>query len=146
MSTTLPPGKRRARPGAHAMALAVVFAALATLPAAAADTSAAEQLARFSTQAGAPGNAEHGRVLFTTRQGGEWSCSSCHGNPPTRTGQHASTGKDIAPLAPAFNTGAFTDSARVDKWFRRNCKDVLARECSPAEKADVLAYLIGLRR
>lgn len=146
MSTTLPPGKRRARPGAHAMALAVVFAALATLPAAAADTSAAEQLARFSALAGAPGNAEHGRVLFTTRQGGEWSCSSCHGNPPTRTGQHASTGKDIAPLAPAFNTGAFTDSARVDKWFRRNCKDVLARECSPAEKADVLAYLIGLRR
>ena len=160
MSTTLPPGKRRARPGAHAMALAVVFAALATLPAAAADTSppggcashqytntsAAEQLTRFSALAGAPGNAEHGRVLFTTRQGGEWSCSSCHGNPPTRTGQHASTGKDIAPLAPAFNTGAFTDSARVDKWFRRNCKDVLARECSPAEKADVLAYLIGLRR
>ena len=39
-----------------------------------------------------------------------------------------------------------TDSARVDKWFRRNCKDVLARECSAAEKADVLAYLIGLGR
>ena len=146
MSKTRLPGKQQARLGAPGMALVVVLATLASLPAAAADTSAAEQLARFSAQAGAPGNAEQGRVLFTTRHGGAWSCSSCHGNPPTGTGQHASTGKDIAPLAPAFNTRAFTDSARVDKWFRRNCKDVLARECSAAEKADVLAYLIGLGR
>ncbi|MFN3630954.1 MAG: DUF1924 domain-containing protein, partial [Casimicrobiaceae bacterium] len=28
---------------------------------------------------------------------------------------------------------------------RRNCKDVLSRECSAAEKADVLAYLIRLK-
>ena len=35
---------------------------------------------------------------------------------------------------------------KVDKWFRRNCKDVLARECSAAEKADVLAWLISLKR
>ena len=146
MSKTRPPGKQQPRLGAPGMALVVVLATLASLPAAAADTSATEQLARFSAQAGSPGNAEQGRVLFTTRLGGEWSCSSCHGNPPIRTGQHASTGKDIAPLAPAANARAFTDSARVDKWFRRNCKDVLARECSAAEKADVLAYPIGLGR
>ncbi len=47
-------------------------------------------------------------------------------------------------MAPAVNPKAFTDSAKVDKWFRRNCNDVLNRECSAAEKADVLAYLIGL--
>ena len=29
------------------------------------------------------------------------------------------------PLAPAANPKAFTDTARVDKWFRRNCNDVL---------------------
>ena len=40
---------------------------------------------------------------------------------------------------------AFTDSAKVDKWFRRNCKDVLQRECAPGEKADVLAYLLSLK-
>jgi hypothetical protein len=130
---------------AHA-ALVFMLAVSAAPPAAAADTSAAEQLARWSAQAGATGNAERGGRFFTSRHGGDWSCSSCHGNPPTRAGQHASTGKDIAPLAPAFNPSAFTDSARVDKWFRRNCKDVLARECSAAEKADVLAYLIGLGR
>lgn len=111
----------------------------------AADTSPAQQLERFSAQAGAPGQPERGRVLFTTRQGGEWSCASCHGNPPTAPGKHAGTGKAIEPLAPAANPKAFTDTAKVDKWLRRNCNDVLKRECSADEKADLLAYLIGLR-
>lgn len=146
MSTPITAGKRRFPHAAACATLAIVLTALATLPAAAAETSAAQQLAHWSAQAGAPGNAEQGRAFFTGRHGGEWSCSSCHGNPPTVAGRHASTGKDIAALAPAFNPRAFTDSARVDKWFRRNCRDVLERECSAAEKADVLAYLIGLRR
>lgn len=111
----------------------------------AADTSPARQLERFTAQAATPGQAERGRVFFTSRQGGEWSCASCHGNPPTQPGKHASTGKSIDPMAPATNPNVFTDTAKVDKWFRRNCKDVLARECSAGEKADVLAYLIGLR-
>ncbi len=109
------------------------------------DTSPAAQLERWRSQAGAPAQAERGRVFFQSRHGGEWSCASCHGSPPTRPGEHASTGKAIAPMAPAFNSKAFTDTAKVDKWFRRNCKDVLSRECSPAEKADVLAYLISLK-
>jgi hypothetical protein len=29
--------------------------------------------------------------------------------------------------------------------FRRNCKDVLNHECSPGEKADLLAWLISLK-
>jgi cytochrome c peroxidase len=111
----------------------------------AADTSPARQLERFSAQAATPGQAERGRVLFTSRQGGEWSCSSCHGNPPIKPGKHASTGKTIDPMAPAANANAFTDTAKVDKWFRRNCKDVLQRECSAGEKADVLAYVMGLK-
>ena len=111
----------------------------------AADTSAADQLQRWSTQAGAPGNVAQGKVFFTSRHGADWSCASCHGTPPTARGEHASTGKSIAPMAPAFNAKAFTDSAKVDKWFRRNCQDVLNRECRAAEKADVLAYLLSLK-
>ena len=38
-----------------------------------------------------------------------------------------------------------TDEAKVDKWFRRNCNDVLSRECTAVEKADVLAYLNALK-
>lgn len=111
----------------------------------AADTSPAQQLDRFSTQTATPGQAERGRVFFTSRQGGEWSCASCHGNPPTTPGKHANTGKSIDSMAPAANPKVFTDTAKVDKWFRRNCKDVLQRECSAGEKADVLAYLISLK-
>lgn len=114
-------------------------------PARAADTTPAQQLERFAAQAGAPGQAERGRGFFTSRHGGEWSCASCHGQAPTAGGKHASTGKAIDPLAPAFNPRAFTDGAKVDKWFRRNCKDVLQRECSAGEKADVLAFLLSLK-
>lgn len=137
-------GRRHHGPGlAAALALALALGPTATSWAA--DTSAAQQLSRWSSEAGSPGVAERGRVFFTSTHGAEWSCASCHGQPPTKTGKHANTGKQIDPLAPAFNPQAFTETAKVDKWFRRNCKDVLQRECSPGEKADVMAYLLSLK-
>jgi cytochrome c peroxidase len=111
----------------------------------AADTTPAQQLSHWTAQAGTPAKAEQGEALFNKRHGGEWSCASCHGSPPTTQGKHASTGKSIAPLAPAFNAKALSDTAKTDKWFKRNCKDVLSRECSAQEKADVLAYLTSLK-
>jgi hypothetical protein len=109
------------------------------------DTTPAGQLARFNQEAGAPGQAARGEAFFNATHGGEWSCASCHGKPPVGVGKHASTGKAIQPLAPAKNPERFTDVAKVDKWFKRNCKDVLSRECSAAEKADVMAYLTSLK-
>ena len=88
---------------------------------------------------------ERGQQLFTNRQGREWSCSSCHGAVPTQAGRHASTGKPIAPLAPAANPERFVDAAKTEKWFRRSCNDVMGRECSPAEKADVISWLRTLK-
>lgn len=86
-------------------------------------------------------SAQRGAQFFNARHGGEWSCASCHGSPPTGQGKHAKTGKAIAPLAPAVNAERFADEAKVEKWFRRNCNDVLGRACTPSEKADVLAYV-----
>jgi hypothetical protein len=108
-------------------------------------TSPQAQLQHWQAVAGQVGQAARGQLFFTKQHGGEWSCASCHGQPPTQSSQHASTGKSLSPLAPAFHAGRFTDSAKVDKWFKRNCKDVLSRECTAIEKADVLAYLIGLK-
>ena len=108
-------------------------------------TSPSAQMERFSAEAGRPGVVELGRQFFVKKHGGEWSCASCHGESPTRSGRHASTGKVLEPLAPAFNPKSLTDTARVDKWFRRNCKDVLSRECTAGEKADVLAWLNSLK-
>ena len=135
------------RPTALTTLVALVASLWLATPAQAGDATTPEaQLQRWTAEAGTPGNAERGRTFFTTKHGGEWSCSSCHNAPPTTDGKHASTGKPIAPMAPAFNAKAFTDAAKVDKWFRRNCKDVVSRECSAAEKADVLAYLVAQKR
>jgi hypothetical protein len=117
------------------------FAGLAS----AGDTTPQQQLRRWTQEAGRTANVRAGQTFFMHAHGREWSCASCHGTPPARDGKHASTGKRIAPLAPAFNPQALTQSARTDKWFRRNCNDVLGRECSAGEKADVLAYLLQLQ-
>jgi cytochrome c peroxidase len=106
----------------------------------------AEQLSSLTAQAGRSPNPAQGQKFFNATHGREWSCASCHNAVPTGDGKHASTGKAISPLAPAFNPQRFTDVAKSEKWFRRNCNDVLARECTAAEKADVLAWLVSLKR
>ncbi len=126
---------------------ALLFGAMALtawLPSARAATPA-ELQAGYTAQAGGVANAARGQQFFNARQGREWSCASCHGAVPSQAGKHASTGKAITALAPAFNPERFTDPVKVEKWFRRNCNDVAARECSAAEKADVMAWLLTLK-
>jgi hypothetical protein len=125
----------------QATALLACTAALSTAHAA----TAADALAGFTAQTGTAAVAARGQEFFTKTHGRDWSCASCHGAVPTQTGKHASTGKPISPLAPAFNAERFTDKAKTDKWFRRNCNDVVGRECTASEKADVLSWLITLK-
>ena len=125
--------------------LCAAFATCAALAPAAQAATTAQLQAGYSAQAGTPASPERGQQLFTTRHGTEWSCSSCHGALPTQTGKHASTGKPIGAMAPAFNPERFSDAAKAEKWFRRNCNDVVGRECSAAEKADVLSWLLTLK-
>ena len=117
----------------------------AVSPLTASAVSPAEQLASYSARAGEIASPARGQQLFTTTHSRDWSCASCHGVVPTAPGRHAVTGKAIAALAPAVDAARFSDSAKTEKWFRRNCNDVLGRECSAAEKADVLAWLLSLK-
>ena len=89
-------------------------------------------------------DASRGEQFFKSRHGSDWSCSTCHTENPTAMGQHTVTKKDIKPMAPSANPERFTDTAKVEKWFKRNCKDVLKRECTAQEKGDVLTYLMSL--
>ncbi len=73
------------------------------------------------------------------------ACVACHTDSPSQAGRHAVTGKSIQPLAPATNAERFTDPAKVEKWFRRNCKEVVGRECLAGEKADFVAFVMGGR-
>ena len=101
-------------------------------------------LKTYDAQSGKASPAK-GEQFFNTKHGKEWSCASCHENPPNHDTKHIVTGKVIKPLAPAANPERFTDTAKVDKWFKRNCNDVLGRECSAQEKADVLSWLLTVK-
>ena len=90
---------------------------------------------------------ERGRAFFfASHTGGKADtpgCTSCHTKDLTGPGQ-TRAGKRIEPMAPSVVPTRYSDSANVEKWFKRNCQDVLGRECSAAEKADILAFLVGL--
>ena len=125
--------------------------ALATLGMASAVAGAADSpsslMAQYAKQAGVPVStlsAPRGAALYRTehpgRDGRAVSCAACHTANPTEAGR-TRVGKRIEPLAPAANPQRFTDAAKVEKWFRRNCQDVLQRECSAQEKGDFIAWL-----
>lgn len=113
----------------------------------AAAESPASLMAHYAQQAGvasstlspARGEAFY-RAEHPGREGGKQSCATCHSASPMQTGK-TRVGKPIEPLAPAANPQRFTDAAKVEKWFRRNCKDVLQRECTAQEKGDFIAWL-----
>jgi hypothetical protein len=96
-----------------------------------------------------PFSADTGRSAWTqeypsSRGGGARSCASCHGTDPVQSGRHAETGKPIEPMAVSVNIARLTDPAKVEKWFRRNCRWTLGRECTPQEKGDFVQYLSTL--
>ena len=88
-----------------------------------------------------------GRTLYST----EWglgkpdtpACTSCHGQDPRGSGQ-TRAGKSIDPLALSASPDRFSDPEEVEKWFGRNCRGVLGRECTPLEKGDFITYMSGL--
>jgi hypothetical protein len=91
-------------------------------------------------------SAARGDAFFHARHAGGKpetpTCTSCHTDNPKARGK-TRAGKVIEPMAASANPKRFTDAADVEKWFRRNCNDVLGRACTPAEKGDVLTYLLG---
>jgi len=90
-------------------------------------------------------SATRGENFFRVKHGNEWSCTSCHTENPAATGKHAKTDKPIDPMAPSANAERFTNPKKIEKWFKRNCNDVLDRVCTPQEKGDVLSYLLTVK-
>ena len=91
-------------------------------------------------------SAERGRALHTqTFTGGKPdtpSCTTCHGK-DTRAAGRTLAGKPIEPVALSANPLRYTDPAKVEKWFKRNCTEVLGRQCSAREKGDWLAFMLS---
>lgn len=105
-------------------------------------------LAGYASQAGVSSfSADAGRALFMSQNtGGKAatpSCSTCHTTDPTAQGR-TRVGKVIAPMAVSRSPDRFTDAEKVEKWFGRNCRSVLGRECTPEEKGNYIAYMMSL--
>jgi hypothetical protein len=71
------------------------------------------------------------------------SCTTCHTKDARAEGMTRAL-KPIAPMAVSKTPDRFTDPDKVEKWFLRNCRTVLGRECTPIEKGDVITYLSSL--
>lgn len=106
----------------------------------------AERLTAYQAEGAGPFDAARGAEMWIHnhtdgKTGQPRSCASCHTDNLTSSGKHARTGKEIAPMAPSVNPQRLTDIKEIEKWFSRNCKWTLGRECTPQEKGDFLVYL-----
>ena len=93
-------------------------------------------------------SARAGEELFLStrlhsKKGKQRGCTTCHTDDPSAKGR-TQVGKSIEPISPATNPDRFTDPKKVGKWFKRNCKWVLERECTPVEKGNFLTYMLSL--
>lgn len=107
---------------------------------------AAETLDRYRELGAGPFNAESGRALWISSNSPKpgaaaRSCADCHGTDLSLAGRHKRTGKRIEPMSPRVNPERLTDNRKIEKWFKRNCKWTLGRECTPQEKGDLILFI-----
>jgi hypothetical protein len=127
----------------------VLFLAVAAaFPAAARADTVADLLKQYETQGASRFNASTAEAMWTktftdAKSGEPRKCATCHSDDLRRTGKHAVTGKAIEPLAPSANPKRLTDAEHIEKWFSRNCKWTLGRECTAQEKGDFLVMIRG---
>jgi len=125
-----------------------------------ADTTTAQKLADKYAAAAKTADAkwagptvEEGKAFFTreviqfkgdrNNQGKPLACASCHTSNPADAGKHIVTGKKIAPLSPAVNPKRFANLAKVEERFSKHCHEVVGSDCTPAEKASFITYLLS---
>lgn len=105
-----------------------------------------ELLKTYASQGAPKANAEQGKLMwqktFKSKNGiKDRSCASCHTKDLSASGKHVKTHKTIKPMSPSVNPQRLSKIKKVEKWFKRNCKWTLNRECSSQEKADFLVYI-----
>ncbi|PLY13882.1 MAG: hypothetical protein C0631_12715 [Sedimenticola sp.] len=126
-----------------------VTALLLSIPFYAQADAVSDLEAEYQAQGGTNFNATAGEALWNkefidAKKGDKRSCTKCHTADLKKPGKHARTGKAIEPMAPTVNPKRLTEVKQIKKWFVRNCKWTLGRECTAQEKGDFLAYLKNL--
>ena len=103
-------------------------------------------LKEYKSQGAGPADAKQGEILwqktYLNKAGvSERSCTSCHTKQLSNVGKHIRTNKEIKPMSPLANPQRLTNIKKINKWFKRNCKWTMGRECSAQEKANILVYI-----
>jgi hypothetical protein len=115
--------------------LALLLAAALCGNAAKADV-VADLLKQYERQGASAFTSTRAETMWTqtfadAKTGEKRRCSTCHHDDLRRSGKHAVTG----------NPKRLTDPEHIEKWFTRNCKWTLGRECTPQEKGDFLVMI-----
>jgi hypothetical protein len=82
------------------------------------------------------------RTNFSTGKPDTPSCTTCHTTDARKAGQ-TRAGKDIEPMAASTNSNRYGDEAKAEKWFGRNCNNVLGRDCTAMEKGDFITFMLS---
>ena len=127
------------------LAAPVLLASLLACPVVRAD-AVADLLRQYEAGGGSQFNARDGEALWSkanvdAKTGETRRCNGCHTEDLRRPGKHVTTGKVIEPMAPSVNPKRLTEVEKIEKWFGRNCKWTLGRECTAQEKGNVLVML-----
>ena len=144
--------KRHGRMSLKTVPLIVALACAALVPPSLAADPRQQIIAGYEATAKAakPGfngfSSERGEAFFRAAPGTGKpetpSCTTCHTADPRAAGK-TRAGKAIAPMAVSIQADRYLDAAKVEKWYRRNCRSVLGRECTAIEKGDFLTFMIN---
>ncbi len=127
-----------------ALAAALLMSGLAAASAGAGVVD--DLLTEFAATGAGPFDGNRGKTMWSeihvdAKTGQERKCATCHTADLSVVGKHAKTGKAIKPLAPSANPERLTELKKIRKWFKRNCKWTVGRECTPQEKGDFLTFI-----
>lgn len=128
--------------------LGLIIMLCSPLPAMAGGDTVAAMLKGYEAAGAGPFDAARGQKMWVeehmnAKAGKPISCATCHHADLSLAGSHYRTGKRIEPMSPRVNPARLTDAEKVEKWFLRNCKATLGRECTVQEKGDFLVFIQG---
>ncbi len=91
-------------------------------------------------------DAARGKALyFGPHTGGDPdlnACAVCHTKDPRKWGTNAESKREIEPMAVSTNPERYLKERKVEKRFKRDCQDVLGRQCTAQEKGDFITFLM----
>jgi cytochrome c len=127
--------------------IAIILLCMAAIPAQASEATT-RMLDTYRTEGAGEFSAERGKKMWTQtfkqqKSGKQVNCATCHADSLKRSGTHIRTGKIIEPMAISTNTERFNETKKIKKWFLRNCKWTVGRECTAQEKGDFLTYFLS---